>query len=96
MLGSGGVSAIRKALVSVHCTFSVIVCFSRYERSTEHALLHMWLRTCFFDVHKAGYVERMRDSLLNSKTAQQTGLEARMRQPMALRTKAMMAGGLSN
>ena len=41
-------------------------------------------------------MERMRDSLLNSKTAQQTGLEARMRQPMALRTKAMMAGGLSN
>jgi hypothetical protein len=95
VLGSGGVSAIRKARVSVHCTFSVIVCFSRFARSTEHAFLHMWLCTCSFDEHKAGYVERMRDSFLNSKTAQHTGLEGRMRQPMASRTKVMMAGGLS-
>ena len=96
MLASGGVFAIRKAQVNVHCTFSAIVCFSRFARSAEHAFSDMWLRNCCCDLHKAGYVERMRDSLLNSKTAQHSGLEGRMRQPMALRTKAMMAGGLSN
>ena len=96
VLESRGVYAIRKARVSVHCTFSAIVCFSRFARSTEQAFLHMWLCTCSFDIRKASYVERMRDSLLNSKAAQRNGLEGRMRQPMALRTKTMMAGGLSN
>jgi len=55
----------------------------------------MWLCACSFDVRKASYVERMRDSLLNSKAAQRNGLEGRMRQPGG-RIKAMMAGGLSN
>ena len=96
VLESRGVYATRKARVSVHCTFSAIVCFSRFARSTEQAFLHMWLCTFSCDIRKASYVERMRDSLLNSKAAQRNGLEGRMRQPMALRTKTMMAGGLSN
>jgi hypothetical protein len=57
--------------------------------------VHMWFGTFSFDVIEASHVENMRDSFLNSKIAQHAGLAGRMRQPMTLRTKALMAGEIS-